>query len=127
MTQTPSSSRSHMATRTCTIYRVALNGSTGVTEWPSAHLADISCTPLMARGEGMMSAGRPQSDQMADTVQHELIVFGNYDIKKGDVLDLDGTRYQVWDKHLWKISDPFMLIVLSDIQATMPSQVEFIR
>lgn len=127
MTQTPSSSRSHMATRTCTIYRVALNGSTGVTEWPSAHLADIPCTPLMARGEGMMSAGRPQSDQMADTVQHELIVFGNYDIKKGDVLDLDGTRYQVWDKHLWKISDPFMLIVLSDIQATMPSQVEFIR
>ena len=81
----------------------------------------------MARGEGMMSAGRPQSDQMADTVQHELIVFGHYDIKKGDVLDLDGTRYQVWDKHLWKISDPFMLIVLSDIQAAMPSQVEFIR
>lgn len=116
-----------MATKTCSIKRAALDGKTGNTAWPSVHLADIPCTPLMARGEGMMNAGRPQGEQMADTIQHELIVFGVYDIKKGDILTLDEVEYPVHDKHVWKVVDPFMLLVLSDVQATPPAEVQFIR
>lgn len=119
--------RMRMATKTCSVKRAALDGKTGATDWPSGHLADLPCTPLMARGEGMMNAGRPQGEQMADTIQHELMVFGAYDIKKGDILILDGVEYSVHDKHEWKVADPYMLIILSDVQATMPSQVEFIR
>lgn len=119
--------RMRMATKTCSIKRAALNGNTGSTEWPNGHLADIRCTPLMARGEGMMDAGRPQGEQMADIIQHELMIFGEYDIQKGDILVLDQVEYPVHDKHVWKVADPFMLIILSDAQAALPTEVQFIR
>lgn len=119
--------RMRMATKTCSIKRAALDGNTGNTAWPSGHIADIPCTPLMARGEGMMNAGRPQGEQMADVIQHELMVFREYDIKKGDILILDGVEYAVHDKHVWKVADPYMLIILSDAQASQPAEVQFIR
>ena len=120
-------SRSHIARKTCSVKRAVLNGDTGNTAWPSGHLADIRCTPLMARSEGMMNAGRPQGEQMADAIQHELMVFGEYDIKKGDILILDGVEYAVYDQHVWKVADPYMLIILSDTQASQPAEVQFIR
>jgi hypothetical protein len=116
-----------MATKTCTIKRAALNSNTGATSWPTGQLADIPCTPLMARGEGMLNAGRSQAEYMADMIQHEIMLFGKYDIKKGDLLVLDTVEYPIWDKHLWDVADPFMVLILSDVQAVKPTESEFVR
>lgn len=120
-------SRSHMATTTCTIRRPLLSTETGSTTWPADHLTDVPCTPLMPRSTGLYNAGRPQGEMMADTIQHEVYVFDSYDIKKGDVLVLDGVEYAIWDKHLWGTSDPFTVLVLSDVQAPATVAAEFVR
>lgn len=124
---TPSRSRLHMATKTCFIKRVSLDLSNGQTSLPDGHIPDIPCTPLMARSESnLMGAGRP-TPTGADTIQHEIMLFGDYDVKKGDILVLDKVEYSVADKHVWKIADPFILVVLDDVQAAKPLEAEFIR
>lgn len=124
---TPSRSRLHMATKTCFIKRVSLDLSNGQTSLPDGHIADIPCTPLMARSESnLMGAGRP-TPTGADSIQHEIMLFGDYDVKKGDILVLDNVEYSVADKHVWKVADPFILVVLDDVQAAKPLEAEFIR
>lgn len=124
-----SKSRSHMATTTCSIFRSALDLSTGQTDLPAAHIADIPCTAVMARGTGLMTAGRVEGGLPPENIQHEIYLFGEYKIVKGDVCIVAGdeNRYSVWDSHIWKVSDPFMMLVLSDVQAEKPQDAEFIR
>lgn len=120
--------RSRFNQETCTIKRVALSTTTGATSLPTVHLASVPCTPLLPRGGGMITAGRLQEEGMGETLQKELYVFGNYDIVKGDTVVLNGAEFSVWDSHLWNVSrDPFLALVLNEVQAVKPAEAEFIR
>jgi hypothetical protein len=122
-----SRSRLHMATKTCTVKRPILSIATGATTWPGGEITGIPCTPLMMRGTGLFTAGRVQAAGLADTIQHEVYLFDTYDIAKGDVLTLDGVEYPIWETNMVDVSEPFMVVILSDVQAPTPSEAEFIR
>jgi hypothetical protein len=117
-----------MATKTCDIKRVALDASTGTTALPAAHLTGVPCTPLMSLDESsVVSSIRPQPLSGAMINRKQVMVFETYDIEKGDTLVLDGVEYPITEANLWGISDPFLVLIVNEVQANVEPDSLFVR
>jgi hypothetical protein len=123
---TISPSRSYVSRKTCTIRRVSVDAN-GETDLPLAHLSDVPCTAVMMRNIGAKDWESKREGSRASATENEVIVFGDYDIKRGDLLTVDGTEYSVTDVFDYRVNDPFSVVVIEDIQANKEADSVFVR
>lgn len=121
----PSLSRHRLATAKCDIKRVTQTA--GHTELPTPYLAEVPCIPIMPRSTGYQDADRKASGVSASIVGYETVVFGDYDILKGDVLTADGKDYPITDVYPYPVRDPFIVLALADPQANVEPDSAFLR
>jgi hypothetical protein len=122
------SSRRRMATKTCHIKRVSMNAGTGITELPSMHLVNIPCTPLISLDESsVVNSIRPQPLSGAMVNRKQVMVFEPYDIEKGDTLVLDGIEYPITEANLWIVNEPFLVLIVNEVQANVEPDTMFVR
>lgn len=120
-----SRSRSHLATQTCRIKRVEFTD--GRSELPASHLSNVRCTPIMAVDESAITPSRSQSIGGAMVNRKQVMIFNNYDIKSGDILVLNSREYPISDVNPWSVSEPFMVLILNDVQAVQEIDSVFVR
>lgn len=121
-------SRRHMATKTCDIKRVSIDANTGTTGLPTIHLTGVPCTPLMSLDESsVVNSIRPQPLSGAMVNRKQVMVFEPYDIEKGDTLVLDGVEYPITEANLWSIREPFLVLIVNEVQANVEPDTMFVR
>lgn len=114
-----------MATQTCTIKRVPFaDGQSGL---PEIHIADLACTPLMSVDETGVTASRAQALGSAMVGRKQVMVFENKDIKSGDLLVLNGKEYPIVEVNPWNVSEPFMTLIVNEVQANIEPEAIFTR
>jgi len=126
----PSRSRSHLATKTCSIKKVSLSMQTGQTELPAHELADLPCTPLMSMDENTVTAIREQLLGSANTGRKQVFVFADRPIVRGDLLiheDMPGKELPISNVNKWGVSEPFMVLIVDEIQANQEPTEIFTR
>jgi hypothetical protein len=116
-----------MATETCTIKRVSLNASSGQTSLPALHLANIECTPLMHMDETSVDGTRGQTISGAMSERKQVMIFEDLDIKKGDILLLNGVEYPISEANRWVIHDPFLVLIVEKPQVNVEREEIFVR
>lgn len=120
-----SRSRSRLATETCHIKRVLFTD--GRSELPANHIADIKCTPLMAMDETTFTHSRGQGLGSAMVNRKQVMIFKVYDIRQGDILVLNNKEYPIDQVNTWTPNEPFMVLILNDIQAVQELDAAFER
>lgn len=123
-----SRSRSHLATKACTIKRTGpADPQTGQTPLPAVHLPDILCTPLMSLDEGTMTSNRQSEMSGMLIARKQVMIFENYDIQKGDIHVMDGIERPIIDANSWSVDEPFLVLVLNDVQGKSEPEGIFVR
>lgn len=120
-----SRSRAHLATKTCHIRRVSM--SDGRSDLPVNHLADIKCTPIMSAGGSTFVPNRERSMKSGAFYPRKVMIFGKYEIERGDVFVLDGKEYPIGDLTLIDVPEPFMVLYLEDVQSAPELDIAFER
>ena len=125
-----SASRLRMAIHTCSLYRAEIVSTTGRSGTAALvdGLEDLPCTALLPLDNNAVGRAR-QRDLGANVTLWLLYVFGDYAIRDGDLLVIDGDtmRYPVRDALRWDHKEIFIECIVEEPQGAVLTEEDWTR